>query len=132
MIAQVTDCAESIGAVRMRSPLSRRSSWKVLTAQAMLAGPVGPAVDEPDGLPVLVDRRALVVDEACRQADPLHGPEIEVGLELRRLFRPGHPEPVGRRERRLERGEAAFQLGSLRREVDEHVGAGLRTDLLAE
>src|SRR3954454_19899644 len=36
MIAQVTDCAESIGAVRMRRPLSRRSSWKELTARAML------------------------------------------------------------------------------------------------
>src|SRR5215510_5226199 len=36
MIAHVTDWADSIGAVRMRRPLSRRSSWKVLTAPAML------------------------------------------------------------------------------------------------
>src|SRR5204863_4571778 len=36
MIAQVTDWAESIGAVRMRSPLSRRSRLKALTAEAML------------------------------------------------------------------------------------------------
>src|SRR6266566_549533 len=44
MIAQVTDWADSIGAVRMRSPLSSRSRRKVLTAP-MLSGAVGVAVE---------------------------------------------------------------------------------------
>jgi len=38
MIAQVTDCAESIGAVRIRSPLSSRSRLKVLTAAMLPRG----------------------------------------------------------------------------------------------
>src|SRR6266550_5025227 len=63
MIAQVTDCADSIGAVRMRRPLSRRSSWKVLTARAMLPRPVGLAEDEANRLPVVVDRGAREIDE---------------------------------------------------------------------
>src|SRR5947207_7666859 len=66
MIAQVTDCADSIGAVRMRSPLSRRSSWKVLTTPAMLPRPVCLARDESHCLPVLVDSRALVVDAVSK------------------------------------------------------------------
>src|SRR5437660_7294060 len=96
MIAQVTDCAESIGAVRMRSPLSRRSRLKALTALAMLSRAILPAVDEADGLPVFVDRGALVVDEPCCEADRLDGGEVEVGVDSRSLLRPGDPEPVRR------------------------------------
>ena len=40
---------------------------------------VGEAVDEAQRLPVLVDRRALVVDEAALEADPL----LAVARELR-------------------------------------------------
>src|SRR2546423_11385659 len=112
MIAHVTDCADSIGAVRMRRPLSRRSSWYVLTALAMLPRPVGPAKDEPDGLPVVVDRGALVVHQPGGEADLLDGAEIEVGLELRRLLRPGDPEAVGRRQRFFERSETPLQLAA--------------------
>src|SRR5436190_3397252 len=128
MIAQVTDCADSIGAVRMRRPLSRRSSWKVLTARAMLPRPVGLAEDEANRLPV-VDRGALVVDEAALEADPLHGVEVEVGLELRCLLGPGDPEPVHRRKRPLQPGEAPLELVDARREIDEDVGPGLRAEL---
>src|ERR687886_533312 len=102
MIAHVTDCADSIGAVRMRSPLSRRSRWK-LTADAMLARPVAPAADEADRLPVVVDGSALVVHEAGVEADLLHRVEVEVGFELRRLLRPCDPEAVRWCERLLER-----------------------------
>jgi hypothetical protein len=38
MIAHVTDWADSIGAVRMRSPLSSRSRPKVLTAPMLSTG----------------------------------------------------------------------------------------------
>ena len=109
MIAQVTDWAESIGAVRMRSPLSRRSRLKVLTP-AMLPRPILLAVDEADGLPVSVDRGALVVDETCGETDLLYCLEIEVGLDFRCLLRPGDPEPVRRRERLLQGRKAALQL----------------------
>ena len=68
---------------------------------------VAQPVDEAERLPALVDRRALVVDEAVREADLLHRVEVEVGVELRRLLRPRDPEPVGRRERRLQRARTA-------------------------
>src|SRR5690242_13739827 len=132
MIAQVTDCADSIGAVRMRSPLSRRSSWKVLTTQAMLPRPVGLAIDESHRLPVLVDRGALVVDEAGLKADALDGVEVEVGVELGRFLRPRDPQAVRGRERPLQRREAPLELGGTGREVDEDVGARLRAELLRQ
>src|SRR6267378_4713203 len=93
MIAHVTDWAESIGAVRMRSPLSSRSRLKALTALAMLSSAFLLAVDEADCLPVSVDRGALVVDEPCREADLLDEREVEVGLDSRGLLRPGDQRP---------------------------------------
>src|SRR6266576_6485867 len=102
MIAQVTDWAESIGAVRMRSPLSRRSRSKALTALAMLPRAILLAVDEANRLPLAVDCGALVVDEAGGQPDLLHRREVEVGLDLRGLLRPGNPEAVRRGERLLQ------------------------------
>src|SRR5919204_4040867 len=103
MIAHVTDCADSIGAVSTRSPLSSVSRWKVVMG-AMLStsrsraaidsvGAVIEPVDEPHGLPIGVDRGRLVVDEAGSEADPLDRLEIEVGVDLRRLLRPRDPEP---------------------------------------
>src|SRR5512133_3004583 len=121
MIAQVTDCAESIGAVRMRIPLSRRSRLKAVTIPAMLPRPILPAVDEADGLPVSVDRGALVVDEPRGEPDLLDHRKIEVCLDLRRLLRPGDPQPVGRRQRLLEGRKAAFELCAGCREEYEHL-----------
>src|SRR2546426_4749038 len=132
MIAQVTDWAESIGAVRMRSPLSRRSRLNVLTVPAMLPRPIVPAVDEADGLPVSVDRRALVVDEAGGKTDLLHRLEIEVGFDLGRLLRPGDPEAVGRPERLLQGRKATLELFEACREEHQHLHAGLRAQLLAQ
>src|SRR4051794_31281700 len=98
MIAHVTDCADSTGAVSTRRPLSSVSRLNLLT-WAMLTTPVGCAVlepvDEPHRLPLVVDRGRLVVDQAGVEADPLHRVEVEVGLELRRLLRPRDPEAVG-------------------------------------
>src|SRR6266704_2106427 len=125
MIAQVTDCAESIGAVRMRSPLSRRSRLKVLTAPAMLPGAILLAVDKADRLPLAVDCGALVVDQAGGEPDLLHGRKIEVGLDLRGLLGPGDPEAVRRGQRRLQRREATRQLRPARREEQEHLHARL-------
>ena len=76
----------------------------------MLPRPILLAVDEADGLPVAVDRRALVVDEARGEPDLLYRVEIEVGLELRGLLRPGDPEAVGRSKRLLQRRKAALEL----------------------
>src|SRR5437763_8416759 len=104
MIAHVTDWAESIGAVRMRSPLSSRSRLKALKAEAMLPSAIFPAIHEANRLPLLVDRGALVVDEPRPQSDRLDGLEVEVGLELRCLLRPGDPESVRRAHRLLQRG----------------------------
>src|SRR2546425_6574772 len=132
MIAQVTDCAESIGAVRMRSPLWSRSRLKALTALAMLSRAILPPVDEADGLPVSVDRGALVVDEPCREADRLDGGEVEVGLDSRGLLRPGDPEPVCRTERLLQRLEAALELLAARREEHEYLRARPRPELRGE
>src|SRR4051812_6658265 len=105
MIAHVTDCADSTGAVSTRRPLSSVSRWNVLTAAMLTArarSPVPEPVDEANRLPGRVDRRALVVDEARVQADPLHGVEIEVGLDLRGLLRPRDPEPIAGLERVLQ------------------------------
>src|SRR5436189_2255949 len=98
----------------------------------MLPRPVGPAVDEAHRLPVLVDRAALVVDQACVEADSLHRREVEVGLQLRRLLRPCDPEAVRGRERSLERAEAPLQLCGAGRDVDEDVGSGPGAELARE
>src|SRR2546430_14621203 len=132
MIAQVTDCAESIGAVRMRSPLSSRSRLKAPTALAMLSWAILPAVDEASGVPVFVDRGALVVDEPCAEADRLDGVEVEVGVDSRSLLRPGDPEPVRRSERLLQGLEAALELDAARREEHEYLRARLRPELRGE
>src|SRR2546427_13223365 len=131
MSAQVTDGAESIGAVRMGRLFESRSSWWV--TRAMLAGrPILPAIDEADRLPALVNGRALVVDEAGVEPDPLHRRKVEVGLDLRGLLGPGDPETVGGRERTLERGEAPLELCPIRREEDDHGCPRLRPQLLRE
>src|SRR5204862_838223 len=64
MIAHVTDWADSIGAVRMRRPLSSRSRLKVLTA-SMLSGAVGVVVevrirDRGDPAPLLFEAPLVV------------------------------------------------------------------------
>src|SRR6266567_4048411 len=86
MIAQVTDWADSIGAVRMRSPLSSRSRRKVLTAP-MLSGAVGvgdrgnpaPLLFEPP-LVLVVPLPGEVRDLRHRQADAAaldaYGPDL--------------------------------------------------------
>ena len=89
-------------------------------------------VDEAEGLPVLVDGAALVVDEAVVEAGLLDGVEVEVGLELRGLLRPRDPEPVGRRERALERLEATRKLRAARREVDDDVLPRVGAELLRQ
>jgi hypothetical protein len=61
-------------------------------------------------LPTFVDRRRLVVDEAGLEPDPLHGVEVEIGLDHRRLLRPGDPEAVRGRERGLQDCEASREL----------------------
>ena len=131
MIAHVTDWDDSIGAVRTRRPLPRVSSLNVLTG-SMLARPIGLPVDEPDRLPVLVDGGALVVDETGGEPDLLHSGKVEVGVELRGLLRPGDPETVRRRERLLQRREAALELGAAGREEDDDLGAGLGAQLLRQ
>src|SRR4029453_1577034 len=98
----------------------------------MLARAVCLAIDEPDRLPVVVDRRALVVDEAGIEPDLLHGREIEVGLELRGLLRPGDPEPVRRREELLQAAEAALELTAARGEEDDDLRPGPGAELAAE
>src|SRR5438128_9319265 len=98
----------------------------------MLARAIFQTEDEAERLPRLVDRGTLVVDQAVREADALHGVEVEVGLERRRLLRPRDPEAVRGRERRLQRGEAPLQLPARGREEDEHLDIGLRAELLPE
>src|SRR5215210_2733554 len=93
------------------------------------ASAVRPAVDEADGLPGLVDRDRLVVDEPGLEPDALDIVEGEVGLELRRLLRPRDPETVGLRERALQVRKAAAKLVAARREEDGHVGARLGAEL---
>jgi hypothetical protein len=98
----------------------------------MLAGAVFPAIDETDCLPVVVDRGALVVDQPRVEPDLLDGVEVEVGLELRGLLRPGDPERVCRGERLFQCRESAFELVPARREEDDDLRAGLRAELLGE
>jgi len=50
-------------------------------------------VDEAHRLPLVVDRAALVVDEARVEADLLNRNEGQIALDLRRLLRPCDPEP---------------------------------------
>src|SRR5207253_4495750 len=71
---------------------------------------VAQPVDEAERLPALVDRRALVVDEAVLEADALHGVEVEIRLDLRGLLRPRDPQAVGWRERLLQPGTASRAL----------------------
>src|SRR4051794_21754791 len=98
----------------------------------MLARSVGLAIDEPHGLPVAVDRCALVVDEPGVEADLLHGAEVEIRFEPRGLLGPCDPEAVGRCEGLLQGSEASLELAPPRREEDEDLGARLRAELLAE
>src|SRR5207237_9263513 len=93
---------------------------------------VGEAEDEPHSLPVVVDRAALVVDEAGVEPDLLHCLEAEIGLELGRALRPRYPEPIGGAERVSQRPEAALQLRAARGEQDEDLGAGLGAELARE
>src|SRR6266545_2725249 len=57
MIAQVTDWADSTGAVRTRSPFGSVSSWNVLT-QAMLSGAVRPSKRKREQLSLALRREA--------------------------------------------------------------------------
>src|SRR6266542_4700165 len=98
----------------------------------LAARPILPAIDEADRLPALVNGRALVVDEAGVEPDPLHRSEVEVRVDLRSLLGPGDREAVGGRERTLECGEAPLELRPLRREEDDHGCPGLRAQLLCE
>jgi hypothetical protein len=98
----------------------------------MLPSAVFLAIHEADGLPVVVDRRTLVVDKAGVEADLLHGVEVQVGLELRGLLRPGDPAPVRRCERLLQGGDRALELGPPCRDEDDDLGARLGAELLCE
>ena len=98
----------------------------------MLATAVFSAVHEADGLPVVVDGGALVVDQAGSEPDLLHGLEVEVGLQSRGLLGPGDPEPVRGREGLLQRREAALELPTPGCEEDDDLRAGLRAELLGE
>ena len=87
-------------------------------------------VDEAQRLPVVVDRAALVVDEARVEAGLLHRVEVRSVSSFDRLLRPGDPEAVGRRERRLQPRQPLEQLVAPRREEDDDLGARLRAELL--
>jgi len=50
-------------------------------------------VDEAHRLPLVVDRAALVVDEASVEADPLNRIEGQIALDLRRFLRPPIQSP---------------------------------------
>jgi hypothetical protein len=75
----------------------------------LTAGAVLPAPDEAHGLPVSVDRAALVVDEARIESGSLDGVEVQVGLDLRALLGPRDPEAVRRLERVAEAREAPLR-----------------------
>jgi hypothetical protein len=64
------------------------------------------------------------------ETDFLYRLESEVALDLRRLLRPGDPEPVGGIEGLLERAEAALELLARRREEDHDDDPRLRAELL--
>ena len=87
-------------------------------------------VDEAARLPVAVDRGALVVDEPG-VASPSRWTdlEVEVGLDLRRLLRPGDPEAVRRSSVRLSFAKRLREVGRARREEDDDAGARLRAEL---
>jgi hypothetical protein len=59
---------------------------------------IGLPVDEPNGLPISVDGRALVVHETRSEPNRLHRAEVEVGLDLRCFLGPCDPEPIRRRQ----------------------------------
>src|SRR5262245_36088970 len=98
----------------------------------MLPRPILFAVDEAHRLPVVVDRRALVVDEPGRETDVLHRCEVQIRLDLRGPLRPGDPQAVRGGERPLESRKPPAELVAARREVDEDVCTALRPELLAE
>jgi hypothetical protein len=79
-----------------------------------------------------LDRAALVVHEAVREADLLHRFERQISLDLRGLLRPRDPEPVGGIECRLKGGEAALELVARRREEDDDARSRLRAEFLRE
>ena len=105
-----------------RGSARRRPGSDPSRRPALAAGPRGPSlaravvepVHEPERLPALVDRAALVVDEPPGEPDRLHRLERQVGLELGRLLRPSDPEPVRGSERLLQRPRSATRapLGS--------------------
>jgi hypothetical protein len=94
--------------------------------------PVLEAADESDRLPALVDRAALVVDEPVPEADPLHGVEIQIGLDPRRALRPRDPEAVGGIERVAQGGEPPVEVRKARGELDDDSRSGLRAELAGE
>src|SRR5919201_4298591 len=94
--------------------------------------PILEAPDEPDRLPALVDRAALVVDESSSEANPLDGLEVEVGVDVRGFLRPGDPEAVGWIERGAELREAPLEIGVARGEEDDHARAWLGAELRRE
>src|SRR4249919_465781 len=106
MIAQVTDCAESIGAVRIRSPLSSRSRLKVLTA-AML--PRGTSLwRSSETLQRARDRLGPELD--CRRRHALVGGVDD--LEDRKFLRKSHRHEAVRLDAEL-REEAAVRHAAL-------------------
>src|SRR3954469_9846372 len=86
-----------------------------------LPSAVGDADHEAESLPALVDRAALVVDEAALEAEPLHRLEVEVRLRPRALLRPRDPQPAVGGEAALQRREAASESRPARREQDGDV-----------
>src|SRR5690349_7746829 len=98
----------------------------------LTAGTVLPAPDEAHGLPVDVDRAALVVDQAGLEARPLVGVEVEVGVDLRAFLRPRDPEAVCRLEGVAEAREAPMEVVAGRGDEDDDAGAGLGAELLRE
>src|SRR5215210_6547380 len=99
----------------------------MLTARSILNAP-----DEAHRLPALVDCAALVVDEPGVEADFLDGVEVEVGLDLRRLLRPGDPQAVGRIERVAQSDEAPLQVCAARGEEDDDSGSRPGAELAGE
>src|SRR5581483_10354618 len=113
MSMHVTDWAVGTSAVRTRRPLSRVRRSKAGMA-AIVSTPPRSAVAEPvheaKRLPVLVDRAALVVDEAGVETDRLDDGEAEVGRDPGRLLRPGDPEAAGAVEGGEEPSEAPHEV----------------------
>jgi hypothetical protein len=66
-------------------------------------------------LPAVVDRAALVVDEARGQAHLLHDVERQIRLDPGSLLRPGDPEPVRRVEVRASKRRSSSSRLVVRR-----------------